>query len=121
MTVSARICATSLLLIWMANVACLAAEPSELWALAKTKQNIHCFSTLITAQQVRDHLGTDDGIDAAIDWCKRTAVTKVYIETFRSDYLAPRETLKHAKQQFLAAGFDVSGCVTTTIVGKKST
>ena len=48
-------------------------------------------------------------------------MTKVYIETFRSDYLAPRETLQRAKERFLAAGFDVSGCVTTTIVGKKST
>lgn len=93
----------------------------NLWVLANDKQNIHRFSTLITAQQVRDLLGTDEGIDAAIDWCKETAVTKVYIETFRSDYLAPRETLKRAKERFLAAGFDVSGCVTTTIVGKKST
>jgi len=92
-----------------------------LWELAKAKQNTHRFSTLITAQQVRDHLGTDGGIDAAIQWCKETAVTKVYIETFRSDYLAPRETLRHAKERLLDAGFDVSGCVTTTIVGKKST
>jgi len=120
-SLSLRICTTSLLLTWIANVACLAAEPSDLWELAKSRQNTHRFSTLITAQQVRDHLATKDGIDAVIDWCKKMAVTKVYIETFRSDYLAPRETLKHAKQRFLAAGFDVSGCVTTTIVGKKST
>jgi hypothetical protein len=105
----------------MANMACLAAEPADLWKSAKGSQGTHRFSTLITAQQVRDHLATDDGIDAAIDWCKKTAVTKVYIETFRSDYLAPRETLKRAKQRFLAARFDVSGCVTPTIVGKKST
>lgn len=97
------------------------AAGESLWQLAKAKQNIHRFSTLITAQQVRDLLGTDDGIEAAITWCKSTGVTKVYIETFRSDYLAPRETLQTAKQRFLAAGFDVSGCVTTTIVGKKST
>ncbi len=121
MDLSLRIGSTLLLLTAMANVACLAAEPSDLWELSKARQNIHRFSTLITAQQVRDHLGTDDGIDAAIDWCKKTAVAKVYIETFRSDYLAPRETLKRAKQRFLAAGLDVSGCVTTTIVGKKST
>jgi hypothetical protein len=99
----------------------LAGGPAALWSLAKAKQNIHRFSTLITAQQVRDLLGTDDGIEAAIAWCKDTGVTKVYIETFRSDYLAPRETLRNAKERFLAAGFDVSGCVTTTIVGKKST
>jgi len=92
-----------------------------LWELAKAKQGIHRFSTLITAQQVRDHLSTDRGIDAAIDWCKRTAVTKVYVESFRSKYLADRDALEHARDRFRAAGFGVSGCVTTTIVGKKST
>ena len=97
------------------------AVKDTLWQSARAKQHIHRFSTLITAQQVRDHLATDGGIDAAIDWCTNMGVTKVYIETFRSDYLAPRENLQRAKQRFLAAGFDVSGCVTTTIVGKKST
>jgi hypothetical protein len=105
----------------MPTFSSLAADPSDLWELARTRQETHRFSTLITAQQVRDLLATDDGIDDAVDWCKRTAVTKVYIETFRSGYMAPRETLQHAKERFLGAGFDVSGCVTTTIVGKKST
>ena len=50
-----------------------------LWDLAKAKQGIHRFSTLFTAQQVRDCLSTEGGIDAAIDWCRKTAVTKVYI------------------------------------------
>jgi hypothetical protein len=97
------------------------AEGTELWDLAKSKQQIHRFSTLITAQQVRDYLSSDQGIAKAIDWCKRTAVAKVYIEAFRDGYQARRDTLKHAKEQFLAAGFDVSGCVTTTAVGKRST
>ncbi len=91
-----------------------------LWDLAKAKQGIHRFSTLITAQNVRDHLSSEGGIDAAIDWCRKTAVTKVYIEAFRDDYQAQRETLLHAKQRFQAAGFEVSGCVTTTRVGKRS-
>ncbi len=92
-----------------------------LWNLAKAKQGIHRFSTLFTAQQVRDHLSTQGGIDAAIDWCRRTAVTKVYIEAFRDGYQARRETLQKAKERFQAAGFEVSGCVTTTSVGKSST
>ena len=98
-----------------------AAEPSDLWSLAQRKQDIHRYSTLITASQVRDLLGTDEGIDGAIAWCKKTGVTKVYLETFRSNYQAREETLRHAKKRFLDAGFRVSGCVTTTIVGKKST
>jgi hypothetical protein len=92
-----------------------------LWDLAKAKSGIHRFSTLFTAQQVRDHLSTEGGIDATIDWCRKTAVTKVYIEVFRSGYQARRESLQHAKERFQAAGFAVSGCVTTTDVGRRST
>ena len=91
-----------------------------LWELAKTKQDIHRFSTLFTAHQVRDYLSTEDGIDAAIDWCRKTAVTKVYVEAFRDGYQAKREAILHAKKQFQAAGFEVSGCITTTGVGKRS-
>ena len=95
--------------------------PADLWSLAKAKQHIHRFSTIIDAHQVRDHLSTESGIDAAIDWCRKTAVTKVYLEVFRDGYQARRETLQHAKQRFRKAGFEVSGCVTTTYVGKHST
>jgi hypothetical protein len=97
------------------------AEPVNLWELGKAKQGVHRFSTLIDAQTVRDHLSSEEGIDAAIDWCKNTAVTKVYIEEFRDGYQANRETLAHAKERFQAAGIEVSGCVTTTEVGKRST
>jgi hypothetical protein len=95
--------------------------PVSLWDLAQSKQSVHRFSTLFTAQQVRDHLSTEDGIGAAIDWCRKTAVTKVYIESFRDGYEAERKAIHHAKDRFLAAGFQVSGCVTTTQVGKRST
>lgn len=92
-----------------------------LWDLAKSRQGIHRFSTLFTAWQVQEHLSTEAGIDAAIDWCRNTAVTKVYIEVFRDGYQARREAIQHARDRFRAAGFDVSGCVTTTGIGKRST
>ncbi len=98
-----------------------AAQGQDLWRLAKQNQDIHRYSTLFTAQNVRDHLASDEGIDKAIDWCRRTAVTRVFVETFRSRYQADRNTLAHARDRFREAGFDVSGCVTTTIVGKRST
>jgi hypothetical protein len=91
-----------------------------LWDLAKAKRDIHRFSTLFTAQQVRDQLSTQNGIDTAIDWCRKTAVTKVYIEAFRDGYQADRKALQNGKERFQAAGFEVSGCVTTTGVGKRS-
>jgi hypothetical protein len=91
----------------------------SLSAFAQPK-DVHVFSTLFTAQNVRDLLSTEAGIDSAIAWCRKTAVTKVYIETFRTTYQADRAVLANARRRFLDAGFDVSGCVTTTRVGKIS-
>ncbi len=100
----------------------VAAQASiDLWGLAKAKENIHRFSTLFTSHQVRDYLSNDGGIEAAIQWCRRTGITKVYLESYRDGYQAKRETLLHAKRRFRAAGFEVSGCVTTTGIGKRST
>ncbi len=44
----------------------------------------------------------------------------MYVESFRDGYQADREALQRARKEFEAAGFRVSGCVTTTQVGKKS-
>ncbi|MFZ5829925.1 MAG: hypothetical protein ACOY3P_07545 [Planctomycetota bacterium] len=93
----------------------------DLWELARAKAPVHRFSTLVMAGDVRDLLTPAGGIDAAIDWCRKTGVTKVYLETFRGNYQAERPTLLEAKRRFTEAGFEVSGCVTTTVVGKKST
>ena len=93
----------------------------NLWELANEKKGLLRFSTLFTAQNVRDMLSDQSGLDAAIQWSKDTGVTHVYVETFRNGYMAERHTLEHAKKVFLDAGFDVSGCVTTTNVGKPST
>ena len=70
------------------------------------------------AQQVHQHLSSDEGINVCIDWCRQTAVTKVYLETFRGGFQADANVLKHAAAQFRKAGIEVSGCVTTTHVGK---
>ena len=92
-----------------------------LWELANRSKNLLRISTLFTAQNVRDHLSDAHGMNKAIDWCKKTGVTHVFLETFRSNYTAEREALQLAKSRLEGDGFDVSGCVTTTIVGKKST
>jgi hypothetical protein len=92
-----------------------------MWELAQSKRQVHRFSTLFTAQNVRDLLSNEEGMRAAIDWCRKTAVTRAYVETFRDGYQAERAALQHAGECFRAAGIDVSGCVTTTQVGKSST
>jgi hypothetical protein len=93
----------------------------SMWELANRNKDLLRISTLFTAQNVRDHLSDEKGMNEAVDWCKKTAVTHIFLETFRSNYTAQRRTLERAKARFKNEGFDVSGCVTTTIVGKKST
>ncbi len=92
----------------------------DLWAVARRQARVHRFSTLFTAQNVRDYLSTDEGILEALEWCRRNGITKIYLEAYRSRYRAARETLLRAKDRFRRAGFLVSGCVTTTRVGKIS-
>jgi len=94
---------------------------STLWDLACQNAQIHRFSTLFSAQDVRKHLSTDDGLQTAIAWCKETGVTKAYVESFRDGYQAERTALAHASQVLRGAGLEVSGCVTTTHLGKPST
>ncbi|MEJ2703568.1 MAG: hypothetical protein P8Z79_14110 [Sedimentisphaerales bacterium] len=96
-------------------------KSQPLWDLANQKKDLLRIATLFTAQNVRDHLSSEEGLDKAVEWCKKTGVTHVFIESFRSNYTAERSTLLHAKARFKAEGFDVSGCVTTTNVGKPST
>ncbi len=93
----------------------------DLWRLALDHQAVHRFSTLFTAQNVRDYLSDDKGIEEAIRWCKDTGITKVYLETFRNGYRADSATLRNAKGRFEKAGLETAGCVTTTQIGKIST
>jgi len=79
------------------------------------------WETLFTAQDVRDHLATPAGRERALGFCHRMGISKVYIEVFRDGYQADEETLKTSRDFFRQAGLDVSGCVTTTGLGKPST
>lgn len=92
----------------------------DLWQLAHRRRSVHVFSTIFTAQSVERHLNTESGIERAIDWCRRTGVTKVYMESFRNALLAQRANLVRARDRFREAGLEVSGCVTTTDMAKKS-
>jgi hypothetical protein len=78
------------------------------------------WETLFTAQDVRDHLASGEGRAQALEFCRRMGISKVYIETFRDGYQADEETLKTARDFFRKAGLKVSGCVTSTGLGKPS-
>ncbi|MCX6907016.1 MAG: hypothetical protein NTY01_03120, partial [Verrucomicrobia bacterium] len=108
----------------VAGVALIAAAEQSnpsLWDLARKEAKTHRFSTLFTAHDVRNILSGEAGLANAIDWCKRTAVSQVYIECFRDGYQAERGALTNSIARFRAAGIGVSGCVTPTQVGKSST
>jgi len=96
------------------------AQTPDLWSLAKSEQSHHRFSTLFTAQDVRNSLATEAGRKQAMNWCRLTGVTHVYIEAYRDGYQAERATLEQAAKEFRAGGFLVSGCITTTKIGKPS-
>ncbi|MHC4692634.1 MAG: hypothetical protein ACYS67_07820 [Planctomycetota bacterium] len=106
---------------FLLTLICSSRQSQPLWDLANEQKELLRISTLFTAQNVRAYLSSDEGIDNAIDWCKKTGVTHVFIETYRGRYTAERKVLQNAKARFTAAGFDVSGCVTTTKIGKIST
>ncbi len=97
----------------------MAANPT-LWELAEENKDNLRISTLIMPQNVRDYLSTEEGLNNAIDWCKKTGVTRVFLETYRGGYTAERGTLEQARARFEAAGIEVSGGVTTTGIGKSS-
>ena len=111
------------IIVFLAGLGQLPAAPSAdsspaLWKLAKESAAIHRFSTLFTAQDVRDHLSSEAGLAEAIQWCQASGVTKVYLEESRDGYQAARPTLVRARDRFRAAGLVASGCVTTSRVGK---
>lgn len=86
----------------------------DLWELAGARRRDQVFSTLFPARSVEEQINSEAGISEAVDWCRKTGVTKVYLESFRDGLLAREENLARARDGFREAGLEVSGCVTTT-------
>ena len=101
----------------------IACEPKSQsnWELANENKDLLKVSTIFTApNDVRYKLATESGLDSAVNWCKESGVTRVFIESFRG-YTAEREVLENAKKRFEAEGIEASGCVTTVNFGKQTT
>jgi hypothetical protein len=86
--------------------------------LANRNKDLLRVSTIFTAQDVRDKLSYQEGLDSAIMWCRDAGVTRVFIESFRNGYTAEQDVLENARDRFREAGIEPSGCVTTTQMGK---
>jgi hypothetical protein len=116
-----RLLVIALLIVLGRLQADAAPEPvPALWTAAQQSADIHRFSTLFTAQCVYSYLSSEADIAESIRWCKDSGITKVYLEEYRDGYQAERQTLIQARDRFREAGFQVSGCVTTTRLGKPS-
>jgi hypothetical protein len=102
-----------------ASAASRAAGGPNLADLARRYEKFHRYSTLFTAQAVRRTLSTSEDLDKAIDWCKRSGIRRVFLETFRGNFMPDPNVLVRARDRFRAEGFDVSGCVTTTGIGPR--
>jgi hypothetical protein len=106
----------SLSLVLCFSTGVLFSQP--LWKLANENKDVLTFSTLFIARDVHDFLTTKSGLDSAVNWCKETGITRVFIETFRNGYYADRDVMIRARDRFLSEGFRVAGCVTPVKVGK---
>ena len=94
-------------------------QSQSLWDLANGNKELLKFSTLVFFPEV--HLSTDEGINNAVEWCKKTGVTRVFIGSWISGrYTAEREVLEHIRSRVEAEGFEVSGFVETKGIGKPS-
>lgn len=109
-----------LLFLFIIVISGCQSPPPTLWDLANQNKELLRVSTIFTAQDVRDKLSRESGLDSAITWCKNAGITRVFIESFRNGYTAGRETLINARDRFEEAGIEASGCVTTTEMGKFS-
>lgn len=98
----------------------MSGQSADLWELGKANRETLKVSTLFSAQDVRRHLSSDEGIDKAIVWCTATGITRVFIEEYRDKYWAERAAIEKARDRFRAAGIAADGCVTTTRIGKPS-
>ena len=108
--VLARVRHSSVIVIPLFLLLAVASQPASLRAVD--------WSTLFTAQDVRDRLSTAEGRAAALEFCRKMGISKIYVEAFRDGYQADAEALKTARDFFRQAGLKVSGCVTTTRFGK---
>jgi hypothetical protein len=72
---------------------------------------MHIFSVLFTAQSALT-FGDDKELQKAAAWAEDSGITKVYVESFRRDFVE-QPVLEKARDYFQGQGFKVDGCVTT--------
>jgi hypothetical protein len=88
------------------------------WNTMKNENKVLKLSIWFTAQEVDKYLSTPDGLNDAVNWCKKYGATKIHLEAFGRGLYAKRETLIAARDRFRKEGIEVASGVTTTKFGK---
>lgn len=97
-----------------------AQQSDTLWHMANSNKNLLRVSVIFTVRDVGSYLSSEEGLQDAINWCKKTGITRVFIESYRRNY-AEREVLENARDRFRHAGIEASGAVMPSGIGRKST
>jgi hypothetical protein len=93
----------------------------DAWSLARANEDTLTFSTILTAGKLKHpDAASASRLDEIASWCSATGVTKIYVESYRNGYTAPRETVLHVSEGLRRRGLRVAGGVTTTKMGKAS-
>ena len=76
----------------------------------------HVFSMSCKVTAVNGDLATSEGREKAIAWWRKYGFTKLWLESYRHGECAPTERLVEERDAFRAAGFEVCGLITPTML-----
>lgn len=114
------LCASLMMAVAASMAGAAGDQPAGLERLAQQHRETVIYSTLMFSEVVNEQLGTEDGIEEAIQWCKKHGISKVYLETYRNKIWAKRNLIERARDRFASAGFIVAGCITPEGPGRPS-
>ena len=84
--------------------------------LARIPDAPHVFSMSCKVTAVNGDLATPDGRANAIAWWRKYGFTKIWLESYRHGERVPTERLVEERDAFRAAGFEVCGLITPTML-----
>ena len=80
---------------------------------------MHFFSMTCKVDSVRAFYQMQNERENAVDWFRKHSIRKLYLESYRHRVRIPREMLLFLRDYFLSEGFEVSGCLTTTMLSSR--
>lgn len=83
---------------------------------ARIPASPHVFSMSCKATACNGELATPEGRARAVDWWRRNGFSKLWLESYRHGVAVPSELLAEERDAFRAAGFEVCGMITPTML-----